>query len=221
MSPLMNAFQPNPRTTLLASLFLTLGCGNGGPSGPPIPSKAERLKTAEVMDEMRGFDPYFIGTPLSKVVNVGKPDSYVYTKTGVKLSAYRKTNSQVKIGGTIFKNMSLYFGRSQEMQMYRFTRSLEQDLKEARESARKAARKRPDAEADAGPDAEQVAAIQLAHQVACESVSEKLTEAWGPGTPRGPGKLVWVGHEIEGSWEYSPVRGIPTCFVEVRAVEPR
>ena len=217
----MNVFQTNPRSALLASLFLTLGCGGDEPTGPPVPSKEERLKTAEIMDEMRGFEPYFIGTPLNKVVNVGKPESYVYTETGVKLSTYKKSTIEVKIGDMIFENMSLYFGRSKEMQMYRFTRSLEQDITKARGEERAKARANPEAETDEVDAAEKIAAIQLKHKQACESVSEKLTEAWGPGTPRGPGKLVWVGHEIEGSWEYTPVRGIPICFFEVRAVEPR
>ncbi len=217
----MKAFPTIPKPILLTSLLLTFGCGSGEPSGPPVPSKAERLKTAEVIDQMRGYDPYFIGTPLNKVVNVGKPESYVYTDTGVKLSAYRKTTIEVKVGDMIFENMALYFGRSQEMQMYRFTRSLEQDITKARAEARKKARTKPEEASDEGDEAEKLAALQLTHKQACESVYEKLSEAWGRGMPRGPGKLVWVGHEIEAFWEYSPIRGMPSCVFEVRAVQPR
>ena len=212
----MNRFSRSTRLALLTSAFSLAACGSGGPELPPVPSAEERLETAKLIDETRGFDPFIIGMPLSKVVNVGKPDSYLYVENGVRLSAYRKTRTVVKIGGTNFPDISLYFGKAKEMQMYRFTRSLNDEINDARASAGPKGLDIPE-----GEEEERLGAFRELHKAGCESAADKFVEVWGRGNPQGFTKLTWQGNDIQASWEYTDVRGVPTCFIEVRAVHPR
>ena len=206
--------------SILALLFsgsLSAGCGDEENSGPPVPSREERLETAEKIDASLGFDAFKIGTPLNKVVNVGKPDSYVYVDDGVRLAAYHKTSTKVKVGGTFFQKVSLYFGKSSEMQMYRMSRSLTEDI----EADRKAQREKAASNDETVDEAARLAELTESHEANCQSAYGKFEEVWGRGTPRGPGKFIWVGNKVQATWEYNPVRGIPTCLIEVRAVHPR
>lgn len=218
MTALMTGPTKSTKLAFLASTVLAAACGPDGPEMPPVPSPEVRLEVAQRIDETKGFDPFIIGMPLSKVVNVGKPDSYVYVDNGVKLSAYRKANVAVKVGGTPFPEVSLFFGKSNEMQMYRFSRALSHDIDDARAKAIAASQdwNIPEEEKEA-----RIEAFQVQHKAACEGAAVKFTETWGLGTPEGFHRLVWQGNEIQASWEYASVRGMPTCLIEVRAVHPR
>ncbi|MBO86460.1 MAG: hypothetical protein CL927_13980 [Deltaproteobacteria bacterium] len=212
----MNGFPKSSRLALLTYALIGGACGSGGPELPPVPSAEERLETAKLIDEARGFDPFLIGMPLSKVVNVGKPDSYLYVENGVRLSTYRKTRMIVKIGGTNFPDISLFFGKAKEMQMYRFSRSLDDEINDARASAGPKG-----LDIAEGEEEERLEAFRDLHKAGCESAAGKFAEVWGRGTPQGFTKLVWQGNEVQASWEYTDIRGVPVCLVEVRAVNPR
>ncbi len=183
MNPLMIGTSSPLRASLLLAFAIAAGCGDDGTSGPPMPSRESRLETARKIDETRGFEVFTIGKHLDKVVNVGKPDSYVYIDGGVKLAVFRKTSTKVKVGDVAFTKVSLFFGRTEEMQMYQLSE--------------------PASRAD------------------CDTAAAKFTDLWGEGTPKGWNKKVWVGHEIQATWEHATVRGTPTCYIEVRAVHPR
>ena len=218
MAALMTGSTKSTKLAFLASTVLAAACGPDGPQMPPVPTPEQRLEVAERIDETQGFDPFIIGMPLSKVINVGKPDSYVYVDDGVKLSAYRKANVAVKIGGTPFPEVSLFFGKSNEMQMYRFSRAMSHDIDDARAKAKEDDKEWyiPEEEKEA-----RLETFRVQHKAACESAGAKFTETWGLGTPEGLHRLVWKGNEIQASWEYASVRGMPTCLLEVRAVHPR
>jgi len=94
-------------------------CGGDTPAGPPIPDKDARIETAKLIDDLKGFEKFTIGQHLRKVVNVGKPDSYEYVGDGVKLAAYRKARVKVKVGEVAFEKVTLYFGKTNELQMYK------------------------------------------------------------------------------------------------------
>jgi len=107
------------RLPIALATLLAIGCRDDKPQGPPVPSRSERLATAEAIDTARGFGDFTIGQPKGKLVNVGHPDSYEYFDGGVKLSVFRKARVKVKVGDVDFRKLALYFGRTNEMQMYR------------------------------------------------------------------------------------------------------
>lgn len=119
-SPMTASMSARLRPLVLRSVaaFTLVACGSES-SGPPVPDRAQRLETARLIDEQQGFEDFTIGRSIREVVNTGKPDSYEYVGGGVKLSVYRKANVKVKIGDVAFTRTALYFGRTNELQMYR------------------------------------------------------------------------------------------------------
>lgn len=105
-----------------ATVFVcAIGCGGGSAGGPARPTSEQRIEIAEAIDAAGGFEDYSIGRPLGEVVNVGMASSKQYMPDGLALSVYRKSNIRAKIGDVVFSSIALYFGRTRELQMYRFT----------------------------------------------------------------------------------------------------
>jgi len=102
-------------------LTLAIGCAGDEAVGPARPTPEQRAQIAEVIDEAGGFEDYTIGRHLSEVVNVGAPSAKHYMPDGLALNVYRKSNLGVKVGDVVFSSMALYFGRTDELQMYRLT----------------------------------------------------------------------------------------------------
>lgn len=101
-------------------LSLLIGCA-GEAGTPDRPSDQQRATTAGLIDEAGGFEGFTIGRHLDEVVNVGASSSEQYMPDGLVLSVYRKSNIGQKIGDVKFRNVALYFGRTDELQMYRFS----------------------------------------------------------------------------------------------------
>ena len=101
-------------------LSLTIGCAIGD-GKPARPSDQQRAETAKLIDEAGGFEGFKIGRPLDEVVNIGAASSKQYMPDGLVLSVYRKSNISQKIGDVKFTSVALYFGRTSELQMYRFS----------------------------------------------------------------------------------------------------
>jgi len=161
------------------------------------------MATAEAIDTARGFERFTIGQHITKVVNIGKPSSYEYFGEGVKLAVYRKPRVKIKVGDIAFKNVTMYFGRTRELQMFRLSYSAQEDHEKAQKSSK----------------AVETTSVVADHRAKCESALEKFNDLYGPGYPRGPSTFVWVGHDIQAKWELARVRGYPTCFIEVRATQ--
>lgn len=176
-----------PRSLLCAALVLSPlamgGCGDDDSTGPPVPDREARLETAKLIDATPGFDPFLIGTHLSKMVNVGKPDAYEFFDGGIKLAVYRRARVKVKVGDVGFEKVSLYFGKTDELQMYRL--------------------------------------YQPTDRAECESALDGFADLFGQPNPFNSDRFHWTGHKAQATWEYTTIRGTPTCFVEVRAVHFR
>jgi len=103
------------------AFVFAFGCAGDSQVGLDRPSADQRVEIAKAIDEAGGFEDYSIGRPLSEVVNVGMASSKQYMPDGLVLSVYRKSNIKAKIGDVVFTSIALYFGRTEELQMYRFT----------------------------------------------------------------------------------------------------
>ena len=102
------------------ALCLAIGCGSES-TGPAKPTSAQRAETAASVDKAGGYVDYRLGRHIDEVIKLGLPSSKQYMPDGLVLSVYRKDNIKEKIGEVTFTNITLYFGRTEELQMFRFS----------------------------------------------------------------------------------------------------
>ena len=105
------------RATILS---LAIGCASDSAT-PARPTDSQLAETARRIDDAGGYEGFKIGRHRDEVVNVGVSSSQQYMPDGLALSVYRKSNIAQKIGDVTFTSVALYFGRTNELQMYRFS----------------------------------------------------------------------------------------------------